>query len=57
MKKNLIKILFVSTFLFYSLTINHIHNETCGYDLETGNGCIYEFDPNIHPNNEDKPHL
>ncbi len=53
--KKLIKILFVATFILSSLTITHIHNETCSYDPETGTGCIHESDSNVNPKNENKP--
>ena len=41
--KKVLKLL-LSAFLAFTVVVEHVHDENCGYDPETETGCIYETD-------------
>lgn len=56
--KKILSLLLV-TVLALTCTVGHcthVHDENCGYDPETGEGCTHVCDYGISPANDKDPH-
>lgn len=42
--KKILKIMFIVSLMIGVIGIPHIHDDQCGYNPETGEGCIYEYE-------------
>ena len=43
--KKIVKIILSSVLVCSLAILTRVHDEDCGYDSETGSGCVYEISP------------